>query len=193
MKTIIISYSFTGNNDALASSIAVALDAKRIRITESKRRTTAAIFMDILFHRTPQVVFTPAGIHPDDFLIFLSPVWVGGVATPLRKCFKLLKKRTGPYAFISISGGAAGPNAKLGNELAKRMGKVPAALLDMHIADLLPQDPKPQRNDTAGYQLSAKDIQTLTHQAVKVLHETLKKYNEKPRNGENRDFLTNQL
>ncbi len=53
MQTIVISYSLTGNNDALATSIATELVAKHIKIIESKPRTNGTIALDMLFNRTP--------------------------------------------------------------------------------------------------------------------------------------------
>ena len=175
MKVIIISYSFTGNNETLSHSLAAALGAEHIRVVESKHRTASTIFLDILFNRTPKVDFESKRIQDDDLVIFISPVWVGSVATPLRACFKKLNGRTGPYAFVSISGGADGGNPKLGGELTNRMGKGPVALIDMHIADLLPQESNPQRKDTAAYRLTADDIKKLTDNVVGIL---LEKYSD---------------
>jgi len=172
MKTIIISYSFTGNNEALSKSLATALDAEHIRISESKRRTMSTIFLDLLLNRTPEVDFVPEKIQDDDLVIFVGPVWVGSIATPLRACFKQLSNRKGPYLFVSISGGSGGGNPKLGSELTKRMGKGPLALIDMHIADLLQQEANPQRKDTAAYRLTANDIKKLTENVVDTLHRT---------------------
>ncbi|MCK4731406.1 MAG: flavodoxin family protein, partial [Methanophagales archaeon] len=55
MKVTVISYSLTGNNEALAASIASEISAEHIRITESKPRTNVTIALDMLFNRTPKV------------------------------------------------------------------------------------------------------------------------------------------
>ncbi|MEP6795268.1 MAG: hypothetical protein ABJB16_13140 [Saprospiraceae bacterium] len=172
-KTLIISYSFTGNNDALASSIAAELKAEHIKILEKKMRTTSKIFFDILFNRTPVVNPTVEKVEEYDLVIFMGPVWMGQIATPLRGYFKQLKTTMGKYAFITISGGADGPNIKLAGELYKRLEKEPAALIDMHIADLLPAEPKPERKDTSAYRMSKDDIKILTDKIVKTLRETV--------------------
>lgn len=169
MKIIIISYSLTGNNEALANSLTAALDAEHIRITESKRRTMGTISFDILFNRTPQVNSVAEKVQDKDLVMFISPVWMGKVATPLRGCFKQLAGRTGPYMFVSISGGADGSNPKLAGDLEKRMGKEPAALIDMHIADLLPQVPTPRREDISAYRLRENDIKTLTEKVISAV------------------------
>ncbi len=115
--------------------------------------------------------FASEKIQDDDLVIFVSPVWVGSIATPLRACFRKLSERKGPYAFVSISGGSDGGNPKLGGELIKRMGKGPVALIDMHIADLLPRETTPQRKDTAAYRPTANDLKKLTDNVIHILQD----------------------
>jgi hypothetical protein len=171
MKTLVISYSFTGNNDALANTVAKALDAEHIKVVELKPRTMFTIFMDMLFNRTPQIM--PIITKPADYglVVLVAPVWMGKVATPLRACFKQLKDNPVKYAFVSISGGSAGPNTKLEADLVKRTGKLPAALIDLHIANLLPDNPKPTQKDTAAYRVTDSDVQKLADSVINQLEE----------------------
>jgi len=175
MKVIVISYSLTGNNDALATSIASEFSAEHIRITESKPRTMGTIALDMLFNRTPKVNPTMIDVEDNDLVIFVGPVWMGHVASPLRAYFKHLKGKLDQYAFVSISGGADGPNPKLAGELKKRVGKEPAALINLYIVDLLPSDPKPTREDTSSYRLTEEDVRSLTDKVVKTLKEAMTK------------------
>ena len=184
MKVIVISYSFTGNNEALASSIAAEFTAEHIKITESKPRTFGKIILDIIFNRTPPVNpivdwhVLARQVEDNDLVLFVGPVWLGQVASPFRAYFKHLKAglgrtRTFQYAFISISGGALGPNFKLASELKKRVDQEPAALIDLHIADLLPPNPKPTMKVTSAYRLSAGEVKSLTNTIVKTVRETV--------------------
>ncbi|MCK4356593.1 NAD(P)H-dependent oxidoreductase [Candidatus Bipolaricaulota bacterium] len=173
MKMAVISYSLTGNNDALAASIDSAFSAEHIRITESKSRTNGAIALDMLFNRTPKVNPIVDKVEDNDLVIFVGPVWMGQVASPLRAYFKRLKGRLDQYAFVSISGGADGPNPKLAGELKKRVGKEPVAVIDLHIADLLPSDPKPTREDTSSYRLTDEDVRTLADKIVQTLEKAM--------------------
>jgi hypothetical protein len=175
MKIIVVSYSLTGNNDALATSIAAELAAEHIKISESKPRTMRTIILDLLFNRTPKVNLMADKIADKDLVLFVGPVWIGQVATPLRAYFKRLKARLGQYGFISISGGADGPNPKLAGELLTRMGKEPSALINLLIADLLPPDPKPVRKVTSAYRLTDKDVKSLTRSVMKILRATVAK------------------
>jgi len=173
MRTFVTSYSLTGNNEALAASIAAELNAERVKITEPKTRTVGTIILDILFNRTPRVNQANEKIEDDDLVIFVGPVWMGKAATPFRAGFKLMKSRKGQYAYVSISGGALGPNPKLADELLSRMGKEPAALIDLHVADLLPPDPKPTMQDTSAYRVTDRDVKKLTGAIVDTLRETM--------------------
>lgn len=173
MKILIISYSLTGNNHALAMSIASKLNAEHIAVLESKIRTPFRILLDIVFHRTPKVKPKIENGSAYDYVIFMAPVWMGLVATPLRAYFENLKNQLGNYGFITISGGADGHNTKLEAELTKRLGKTPDVLIDMRIADLLPAEPKPKRKDTSSYRLKEKDVKHLTQTIVLALEEKL--------------------
>lgn len=172
MNIGVVSYSFTGNNEALADSVAKELAVEHIKITDPKPRTMGTIVLDIMFNRIPQVQPTPH-LENYDLLLFFGPIWMGKVATPLRAYLKNLKTNHCRYAFISISGGADGANPKLADELKKRGGKDPVALMDLHIADLLPSDPKPERKDTSAYRINDQDIKKLTHTIVKTVRETI--------------------
>jgi len=57
----------------------------------------------------------------------------------------------------------------------KIVGKAPIALIDFHIADLLPSDPKPVRKDIAAYRINNADIKKLTNTIVKSVRETISK------------------
>ena len=90
---------------------------------------------------------------------------MGSAATLFRAFFRRLKQRPCPYAYVSISGGALGPNPKLEKELTKRVGTAPAVLIDMHIADLLPTD-KPTAQDTGSYRITDEGMASLAGMAV---------------------------
>ncbi len=173
MKTMVISYSLSGNNEALATRIATALEAEHVRITESKRRTTGTIIFDMIFKRTPKTVMPVADVKAYDWVLFVGPVWMGQIATPFRGCFQQLAPQIGNYGYLSISGGAEGPNPKLADELTARLGKEPDCLIDLHIADLLPTEPEPTRQDTMRYRITDREAQALTDTAIATLQATM--------------------
>ena len=173
MKTIVVSYSLTGNNEDLAASIAATFGAEHARIAEPKPRKMGKIVLDAVLDRTPKIILAEEKIEAYDWVLFVGPVWMGQVASPFRACFRQLSQKIGKYAFISICGGADGPNPKLAGELEKRLGKEPACLLDLHIADLLPSEPKPTRDDTMGYRITEGDVKHLTDTVAATLREAM--------------------
>jgi hypothetical protein len=173
MKAVVISYSLTGNNEALATSLAAAFGAEHAKITEPKSRTMGTLVWDVMFNRTPKIVPPVEKPEAYDLALFVGPVWMGQVATPFRACFKQLGQTINTYAFVSISGGADGPNPKLAGELEKRLGKEPACLIDLHIADLLPSEPKPTREDTMAYRITEGDVNHLTDTIVATLQNAI--------------------
>ena len=174
MKTSVISYSLTGNNDRLAHSLAEVLKAEHIRITEQKERTIKVTAFDMLLNRTPRVEYHGNEKAEKGSVVIVGPVWMGSIASPFRDCFKKLRGSIGPYAFVSISGGADGPNPKLAGELKKRLKREPAAVVDMHIADLLPSEPRPTREDTGAYFITEEEADALAKKAAADLGNIIK-------------------
>lgn len=166
MNIAIVSYSLSGNNDRFAESLAKALLAEHIRIQPGKPVTNGSIALDLLFQRTPAVTPQPESLHRFDLLLFVAPVWMGQVAFPLRAFLRALKRQPKAYGFLSISGGAVNENPMVAAELARRTNAKPALVLDQHICDLLPQEPKPTREDTAQFRLNGEDCARITEIAL---------------------------
>jgi len=173
MKCLIISYSLTGNNKKLAESLATIFPAEHITITETKNRTMGTIVLDILFNRTPKIIMPIVKPGEYDLIIFIGPVWMGHIATPFRNCFKRFRQKIDKYAYVSISGGADGPNPKLAGELKKKLDKEPISVIDMHIADLLPKEPKPTRDDTMKYRINESEVKSLTQTIQSELNDII--------------------
>ena len=175
MKTAIISYSLTGNNEAIATRIAKEMKVEHIRVTERKKRTNGTIAIDLLLGRIP---FTQPGeqvLSSYDLIIFVAPIWMGQPAFPLRSYLGFLKKHPIKYAYVSISGGAMNDNPGLEEKLLKRTGMEPCVLVDHNIIDLLPTEPKPTTHDTSKYRLTEEDIERLAEHTVDLLKEKLSK------------------
>ncbi len=91
---------------------------------------------------------------------------MGRIAAPLKAGIKEIKQMISGYSFVSISGGAIGPNPKLEAELTKCTGIKPAAVIDMHIADILAVDEKPGMKETSKYEVTSEDIKKLIAEAA---------------------------
>ncbi len=168
MKLLIMSYSYTGNNEIFAKSIAEKLNMEHICITENKKRTIGTIIADFVLHRTPQTEPSPQVMSDYDLIIFVAPVWMGQSAFPLRPYFNELKKHPQKYAYISLSGYA---NPELPSKLKHITGYEATKVIELHIADLLPPEPKPTPQTISKYRLNEQEVNTLAKQTVSKLKE----------------------
>jgi len=168
MKTIIVYYSWTGNNALLAESAAAGLNADAFRLVESEPRTMKTIILDMLFQRKPKLQALPEHIEDYDLVIFMGPIWMFHVPAPLRSCFCHLKSRIRKYAYVSLSGGALGPNPNISRELVKRLGKKLVMNLDLNAAHLCTIRKNPTVDDTSGYKIEnfPEDLERLTRIVV---------------------------
>lgn len=173
MNIAVVSYSLTGNNDRYAESVAAGLSAEHIRVQPKKPVTYCTLTFDLLFQRSPAVEPNAISLRRFDLLVFVAPVWMGLVASPLRVYLAALKKHPRPYCFLSISGGADSDNPKVAAELAKRTGHKPAFVLDQYIRELLPAEPAPTRDDTSKYQLTQADCAQITKRALERMQKTI--------------------
>ena len=169
MDIKIISYSLSGNNEALAQGLSQKLNAERVKIQEPGRRTWLTILLDKSLKRIPKVNPEPDVMKNSDLVVLVGPVWFGKVATPLEPYLEYIKENPIKYAFVSISGGAEGPNAGIAAELREKAGKAPEALVDLYIAHLLPREPKPQVKDTIKYHITPAEAEQLTEKAFEKL------------------------
>ena len=171
MKKFIISYSLTGNNRAVAKALAEKIGANLIQVSEKKKRSKGKILIDTFLKRTPEINLSSFDICDEDFVILNAPIWLGQVAAPMRSIFEIVRKGNFKYAFISLSGGADGPdsNDKISEELEARIGRKPEYVLDLHKADLLPAKPQPTREMTMNYQITKKDLDILMAKATPII------------------------
>jgi len=163
MRIKVISYSYTGNNDALASEFAKEIGAEYLRITEPKKRTSGLIIKENLFNKTPKINLTGDEIDEDVFVIFFSPFWFGKIASPLRTYFEQLKDRSFNYGFISLCVGFDDPEKYqiLKETLSHLLGRDPMFMIIKKISDLLPADPEPTQKMLTQYRISKEHEKTL--------------------------------
>jgi flavodoxin len=155
MKTLIVSYSNSGNNDLLANHLQKRLSADLFRVSERKKRTGLTIFLDILFDRTPEI---REFYHVRDFYehhILIGPVWAGRIASPLKSFLLNEKSKIGRYSFISASGGAPNQQSKLAGSLEAIVGHKPEKVLELSISELFRS--RGRKSPATDYKLTADD------------------------------------
>jgi len=168
MKTCIVTYSMSGNNEKLGQKVADSIQADHIVLKDEKTRSMGTVVVDMVFNRTPKVIPTADVIENYEQIILMGPVWMGHVASPLRKVMKHIKSKELNYSFVTISGGTLNKNPKLINDLKKRAGENILLLKDWYIADLM--DPSEvNMKDSGEYQLTSNDIELLSTDVVASL------------------------
>lgn len=170
MRSIIFSYSVTGNNDRLALSMAKALDAKHIKVEDKSKRSILTIILDIIFKRIPKIKDFEYELHRDDKIIFVGPVWMGQTSTPFRKIYEKISTLSNKYAFVTISGGALGKNLKVKDELESRVGRSPYKFIEFLIADIIDSE-KPTMKQTSAYRLKDEESKKFALEAIKQLND----------------------
>lgn len=175
MKIKILSYSLTGNNEALANRLAKELRAEHMIIAEDRKRTNGTIAADIILGRVPLTKPSTESISSCDLIILIGPVWMGQPAFPFRQYLKFIKKHTVRYVYVSVSGGALNDNPGLADVLKKKTGLEPVVVIDHHIADLLPKKQNKTRQETSTYKLTDEDIDKLALLTLSILKEKLPK------------------
>lgn len=171
MKTLIISYSNTGNNESLATSVAneLKIDHSKVKISQP----FGWLVFNHIINKMPKVEPKPEEMDKYDFIILFGPVWMGRVASPLRPYFKYLKANNKKYAFISVCGGSMGENKSVRKEVEKRVGREASLILDFYITDLLSKDTKPTPQMLMDYKFNDKDLKKLTDTAIKELKKVI--------------------
>lgn len=144
MKTLIVYYSFTGNNEALMLKLQERLNCDAIRIQTVRKRNGSSILWDIIFKRSPKLQAYNIPFSDYEHLVLVAPVWAGKIATPMQTFLKTEKKNILSYSFITLCGGAAGQKKKIDEYLKSTLLSKPRAVEELWVNDLL----RPEQKDT---------------------------------------------
>ena len=137
MKSLVVYYSLTGNNDTLAKKISERLSCDIVRIQTASKRTNLSAFLDIILRRSPKLQEYSIRFSDYDHLIFIAPVWAGKVATPMQTFFQNEKSHILKYSFITLCGGVAGQKQKIAEYLTSTLLRKPVAIEELWVSDLV--------------------------------------------------------
>lgn len=157
MKTIIIYYSYSGNNKLLAEELQRRLNSDIQEVIEVKRRTPLTMILDVLFKKDIKVRRSKFLISYYDRVILIGPIWWGRIASPLREFIKRERRNINSYSFITVCG--SGNNRNVENELSKILQKKPITVCELLVKDLHPVNKNNKIRYTSSYQLQKQDFQ----------------------------------
>jgi hypothetical protein len=140
MKTLIVYYSHSANNAALAQELKRRLRCDIFRIEDAGRRTKFTIFLDRLLNRKPAIKEYNVNLGQYDNFIFVAPIWASGIATPLKTFLVRERQYINNYSFITLCRGRAGQVEKLREELNLHTQQEPERVCELWISDLIPQE-----------------------------------------------------
>lgn len=164
MTTLVISYSFTGNNAQLAKHLADSINADFCELKEKNKRTIFTILLDALLNRTPAIHALESKIENYEHVVLAGPVWFGKAASPLRNILKELKGNAVSYSLVSISAGPTSSKETIFKDLSKRSGFNPMTVINPLISELLPNSDKLSHKELGAYRITESDILQLSNQ-----------------------------
>ncbi|MBL0743431.1 flavodoxin family protein [Chryseolinea lacunae] len=160
MKTVIVYYSYTGNNALLMRELQRRLDCPAIPIEELRKRNTFTMLMEFVFRRPAKIRKPDVVLSEFDVVIFCAPVWAGLIASPMATYLQDASSELNHYAFATLCGGRPGQKEILALSLEKLTSKKPIALEEFWVNDLLPAEQKNKVKYTTPYRVSPQDWKT---------------------------------
>lgn len=159
MRTLVIYYSWTGNNRLLANEVAERLNADLCPVVEKRKRRTATIVLDMLFRREPQIEALTSDPEMYDHVVLVAPVWAGHVAHPILALIKREKASLSDYSFISLCGD--NPDWQMeavARQLSELIDRLPVALAQLPVNRLVPESKRKSVRSVSGYRASLEDL-----------------------------------
>ncbi len=158
MKSLIVYYSFSGNNTIVAEELNRRLGGDLFEIKELKNRTGITILFDFLLNRKPKIRLP--SILPDQYdrVILMAPVWNAKIASPMQSFIRLEKARLKEYSFVTVCGGRAGQQEKLEKQLLLLAGKAPKLVRQLSINNLVPQERRRTDKNTTSFRVESEDL-----------------------------------
>ena len=159
MNTLVLYFSYGGNNRLLAEYLADTLKADLCPVEERKHRTALTIMLDMMLKREPKLKPLAKRVADYSRVILVCPLWDSKLANPFRTA---IKEQVGPlqdYAFISFCGYDR-PNQRtlVKQELTELLEHEPRISEEIHVGDLFPEDKRQNVRLITGYHAKAGDL-----------------------------------
>ncbi|WP_074410176.1 flavodoxin family protein [Aquimarina megaterium] len=154
MKTLIVYFSFSGNNELLAKDLAKDLGADLLQITESKKRGMFGIMLNMLFNRFPKI--NELDILWNDYrhVILIAPIWNYIIAHPMKTFIKKNKEYLKNYSFITLCSGRDTQKEKIAAQLEKLAGHEPKAIIEFETRTFITRE----QESKGAYKVTKEDL-----------------------------------
>ncbi len=162
MKTLIVYFSFTGNNEVLAKTIAKDLDGDVLQITEPKKRGMFRIMLDMLFNRFPKIDNQEILWQKYDHVLLMAPIWNYLIAHPMKSFIRKNREQLKDYSFITLCSGRETQKEKITKQLKKLAKYGPKAIIEFEILKL----PTYEEQKDSIYKVTQDDLNTFRQEDV---------------------------
>lgn len=159
MKTLVVYYSFTRNNELLAKAIRQSLSCDIYRVEVIKPRSSFSALLDGVFRRKTRVKPCPYTLANYDHIVFVAPIWAGQIPGPLKTFIQMEKENIHRYSFITVCSGAPGQKENVVKSLTHAVGHRPTHTTELWIKDLLPGEERDSIASVTGYRISQRDLE----------------------------------
>lgn len=136
MKSLIVYFTFSGNNEMLAKDMAQDIGGDLARITEPKKRGMFGIMLDMLFNRFPKIDALDIQWEKYDHIILIAPIWNYHIAHPMKSFIKNENKNLKNYSFVTLCTGRDKQAKKIESQLATLATFEPKDVVLLQIRDL---------------------------------------------------------
>ncbi|WP_024771135.1 flavodoxin family protein [Aquimarina macrocephali] len=170
MKTLIVYFSFSGNNELLAKDLTKDLEADLLQITESKKRGMFKVILDMLFNRFPKI--NELDILWSDYhhIVLIAPIWNYIIAHPMKTFIKKNKEHLKNYSFITLCSGRDTQKEKIAAQLKKLASYEPKVVIELETRTFITSE----QESKGAYKLTKEDVQKLKKE--EAYHKFLETY-----------------
>src|SRR5215831_1125087 len=111
-QVLVVVYSYTGTSRRVAQRLAAELASPIGEVVDAKPRSGwLRCVLDSVFRRRPAIRY--AGPDPAQFdtVVLVAPIWVEGLAAPMRTFVADHAAELREFAIVSVMGSKGAPNA----------------------------------------------------------------------------------
>ena len=159
MHTLIVYFSYSGNNRMLAEYLGGRIGCEAIPIVEEKRRHSYTILLDMMLSRMPAIRPLAQHLASYDHVVLVAPIWGGKLAHPMHALIKQQRGMLNRYSFISLSGYAQQEQVdKVNEELIALAGHAPIAHVELNLGELFPPEKRKRVSTVSAYRARRRDL-----------------------------------
>jgi flavodoxin len=191
MKAIIVYYSHSLNNEALAFELKRRLGCDLLKVEEEKERSGFTILLDLVFRREAKLKETDVRLSDYPIVIFIAPIWDSRIATPIKTFIKMGREHIKNYAFITVCSGREGQHEKITEQLTQLAMKKPIIVTELVVKNLVPDRQQTKWDSFASPHIKERDLENVKaeiRQFVDVIYHHTSELLSKQRHGAEKEL-----